>query len=284
MLMIAASNNPASLIAAIVAQDSGKVQSLLDGGAPGTGGLGPHGASARYAAAPTGSAVIFRAHHGAGAGRNQQSAREEAPIHGAAIGGSEAICRELILLGSDINARNSSAVTPLHMAAQAGHAPVCALLVSAGAIVDAESNLGWTPLAAAVWAGQAGSAAALIAAKANVDHAVHGGATLLHIAAVSGRKSMCKLLLDAGAAKSVIDTKYGLTPFQAAVQAGCVEVIRYFVTEFGEDLKQLTGDGLSMRELASRHGKTLQLLRELEEKIVTGGANRAPVSQLPSPR
>ena len=128
-----------------------------------------------------------------------------------------AVCRDikivelLIKNKAKIDIRNSWGETPLHTAAEKADIPVIKYLLSHRADIEIKDSLGGTPLKSAICGRDPEKAVAfLLSAGADPDSCDSDGNTPLHTAAMSKETGVIKLLIKAGADRSLANNE-GLT-------------------------------------------------------------------------
>lgn len=128
-----------------------------------------------------------------------------------------AVCRDikivefLIKNKAKIDIRNSWGETPLHTAAEKADIPVIKYLLSHRADIEIKDSLGGTPLKSAICGKDPEKAVAfLLSAGADPDSCDSDGNTPLHTAAMSKETGVIKLLIKAGADRSLANNE-GLT-------------------------------------------------------------------------
>ena len=125
-----------------------------------------------------------------------------------------AVCRDikivefLIKNKAKVDIKNSWGETPLHTAAEKADMPVIKYLLSHKADIETQDSLGGTPLKSAICGRDPEKAVAfLLSAGADPDSRDNDGNTPLHIAAMSGETGVVKLLIKAGADRSVTNNE-----------------------------------------------------------------------------
>jgi ankyrin repeat protein len=176
-----------------------------------------------------------------------------APLARAAMHGWDDVCRLLLKAGALVNARDEHGTTALHHAAPSANEATLAILLEHGADINAVDNIGYSVLHSAARDVIPGRSAYLIRCGATALTRISGGETPLHSAASANKVDACRCLVDAGLAMNDVPEKASqsyLTPFQRAVDAGAVDVVRFAIEELGEDLGQKTVDGRSLFDMA----------------------------------
>jgi ankyrin repeat protein len=218
--------------------------------------------------------------------------------------------RALLKNGADINMAGPDGGTALHNAASFRHAEMARFLIERGADVNAVNNIGETPIwkcelddlatlrvlleggadadhvsqsrtiiTKAATEGASSAVQALIKAGAKVAWPEQADWLALHAAAHAGLVDMCRDLVAAGASPSHSPAKPSYfpyrTPFQRAVESRKLAVVRYFVEECGESIRQNTVEGNTMAQLA-RQGEVLEYVNAITTETgiqgVFGGA------------
>ncbi|GFR28392.1 uncharacterized protein TNCT_638791 [Trichonephila clavata] len=178
----------------------------------------------------------------------------ETPLHrAAAIGGLEVV-QYLVDKGADFKCANKEGETPLHRAAANGKLEVVQYLVEKGADLNIADNPGWTPLTFAVHYGYLEVVQYLVDKGADFKRSDKTGMTLLHRAAGGSA-----LLYWAGDG-TFSHRKPGKSK---------LEVVQYLV-EKGADLKCVTKDGFTPRDLAKKESN-----KQIEDFLWKVGFQRA---------
>ena len=159
-------------------------------------------------------------------------------------------------------------ITALIYAAQNGHLEVCKLLLDKGASVHAKVN-------------KKGEDALCSKDSECPDNSeMEYGATALMYAAYKGRKEVCTLLLDRGAKVDMADED-GWTALMIVAWEGYKEICELLI-ERGADLKHISQTQIAVKlklikdnilhldEESLEKGKSINLIRILEKKIVEG--------------
>ncbi|KAM4747543.1 cortactin-binding protein 2 [Rhinophrynus dorsalis] len=158
-------------------------------------------------------------------------------LHQAAAQGNVTLLSMLLKEeGLDINTLCKDGHSALYSAAANGHTDCIELLLMSGAQVDAAVFNGFTALCTAATQGHSKCAELLIAHNADINYA-DGGQTPLSLACKNGNCEIVKLLLEAGADRS-ITTKDGWTPIHVAVDSGntdCLNLVMYYGISNDED-------------------------------------------------
>jgi ankyrin repeat protein len=172
---------------------------------------------------------------------------KRALLYYASINGHIDVCRLLLERGADVNALDDEGKSALFAAADSGHAGVCRLLIDRGADVAMASKTGRLPLHAAAIRGYEDVCRVLIEHGADVTAVAHevDHWTPLHFAVSRDHLGTCRILVKLGA-DSKAKTSSDATPFQIAVRKGNVSLAQYFLQECGEDVYQLTGEGVPL--------------------------------------
>jgi uncharacterized protein len=142
-----------------------------------------------------------------GAAVNSRDRNGDSPLNMAASKDNEALADVLIRAGADVNLANISGVTPLMGAAFKGNAKIVRQLIAAGARTDAVDRVKKN---AAIYAAGVGCNACLmefLRAGMQVNARLDNEETLLMWAAGYGHESTARLLLDAGADRSLKDNR-----------------------------------------------------------------------------
>lgn len=142
-----------------------------------------------------------------------------------------------------LNRKNGSGLTPLLVACERNHAEIARVLVDRGALPTCDKN-GASPLAVAAFCGCYDVAKELLTLPFGIDLLnvpdEAGGCTPLWLAARTGNAKMVRLLLDAGADRT-IPNREELTPEQAADKYKKQAVMDLFCEMDG-------GDAVGVRE------------------------------------
>lgn len=147
------------------------------------------------------------------------------PLHLAAGNSAPELVSTLIRLGADVHAKDGNGCTPLLLAKDL---PTCTILLDAGADPCASDD---------------------------------EGRTALLFAASDGSLEIAKLLLSRGAV--IVPTKdTKLYPIHGAAMEGHVEMVKWLMTEAGDEIRRLSGDHRSLLGLAALKGH-LPLVEEL---------------------
>ncbi|MBN1759585.1 MAG: ankyrin repeat domain-containing protein [Chitinispirillaceae bacterium] len=163
-------------------------------------------------------------------------ATSETSLVAAIEGGKLEQVKKLLDSGVDVNQRfeyefswlmgSNKEVTPLELAAVYNNVQIVELLLKKGADVNASDGDGYTALIVAARQGNAENLQVLLKAGAKVDaRAWAGGITALNQAAVANHPDCVKVLLAAGADKSIRDNMDS-SPLDRAEFWGHKEVIR----------------------------------------------------------
>jgi ankyrin repeat protein len=191
------------------------------------------------------------------------------------------LCVELLREGAPIGAEFEG-LTALHAAAQAGAVNTVKMLIAAGADVhystrNQNSEHGDEALDLAAWRNQHEVCEILLDAGANPVRPMSFGGSPLHLAVLNADLRLIRMILDRGISSSidVPSAPNSLTPFQLAVHANKLDVIRYIAERGEEDLAQRTSTGKTLIQLAANNTATKTLLRALKVdqgvRLATGG-------------
>lgn len=205
------------LFAAIAANDSAKVDALLDGDSALASVRNHQGLSAVLAALYCQQEDILAAF-----------LDRQPPLdlfESAALGHAE-LLGELLDSGDDPAAWSADGFSALHLAAFFGRVATVRLLLERGVPVDRPSRNGMkvTPLHSAAAGHHAGIGALLLAAGADPNARQQRGFAPLHAAAQNGDAALVRALLDHGADPKATDDD-GRTPAALARQKGYVEIV-----------------------------------------------------------
>lgn len=172
---------------------------------------------------------------------NYQSYSRRAALHETIENGYIEIARLLIDKGADLNIQDGFGHTPLHLAAIERKDDIAELLISKGAKFMIQNRYGDTPLHVvtcdgygdirgrkATFKNRQAIAKLLLEAGSDVNAINNSGETPLHNAAVSGDKDMVKLLLKAGATRT-IRNKENRTAAQEAKRLATKELINSYM-------------------------------------------------------
>jgi uncharacterized protein len=200
-----AAADPATFLAAVRAQDLGRVERML--------GENPSLASARDEKGSAVGAALGARRGDAFVPRRENRLLEAilrhdpklAPCEVCALGSADQVRAQV---GADLGLPKSNAPngwTPLHAAAFADNAQAAKILLDAGADVNARAKNRFdnTPLQVAMLSQASEVAKVLLARGAEVDARMSEGATALHEAAMNGDVTSIRLLLAAGADPSL---------------------------------------------------------------------------------
>ena len=123
-------------------------------------------------------------------------------LHFAAFFGKAEVARILLEAGADVDAvaDNEMHVQPLHSAAASRHLEVCRLLLAAGADVNARQAGGFTPLHAAAQNGDPEMVELFLSARANPAAATDAGETPAATAEAAGHVDVAHRLKEMAAA------------------------------------------------------------------------------------
>jgi ankyrin repeat protein len=134
------------LMAAIVNQNIGEVQNLIDlsKGSGAIDAVNTHGQTALFYAVNIGSEPIIRLLVNAGADINHRDPAGDTVLNWAIASGKKAVISLLIQCGADIAMGNHLDVTPLMNAARSGDLSLVNLLLAHGAVANCRDAAGWT--------------------------------------------------------------------------------------------------------------------------------------------
>jgi ankyrin repeat protein len=201
----------------------------------------------------------------------------------------------LIERGAAVNARDKFGWSALNKAALWDGPEYAEVLINSGAWVDCAASSGATPLHHAAVTGSILTCQTLLEYGARLEAETMYGATPLHMAASLGKLNACRLLIGRGASMTAQgeppdcngkSSRAMLTPLQSAVYMGQVDVVRYFITECGEDLAQRTLAGRTLVQVAGRDVPMRDLLRSLKTELLIAASGRGAsnLSTVASPR
>ena len=203
------------LVAAVTAQDAGRVKALLREGVRPTA-RDPIGYGALHLAAELGATGIVRALLDAGAPvdvREEFRGEERTALSIAASAWHLDTVKLLLTRGANPRQRLSEGQPLLAEPARTGDCKVVSALLAYGARADAAGDDGTTPLLLSASGGHEACVTALLRAGARLDRANRTGVWPLH--AALRHPEVLQLLLRAGASPHVRDAA-GETPLQAA--------------------------------------------------------------------
>ncbi len=196
-----------------------------------------------------------------------------------ACGGHKEVCELLLERGVEIDAVDKDKWTALMFGAHRGHKEVCELLLERGVKIDAVDKDKWTSLMFGASGGHKEVCELLIERGAKVDAVDKDGWTALMLGALEGRKEVCELLIDKGAKLDVLAGSG--TALNLAVNNEFTEVCELLI-ERGADLKHISQTQIAVKlklikdnilhldEESLEKGKSINLIRILEKKIVEG--------------
>lgn len=173
------------------------------------------------------------------------------PLHMASINGHAEVAEVLIDAGTDINARNLEGVTSISKAVQGNYPELVRLLIEKGADVNLKDDSGTNPILIAEMEGYT-NITALLLPVSDVNVSTAGGATPLHMAASRGLGDI-QSLLDRGAMVNVADNR-GWTPLHVAAAGGNMEAVRILL-EAGADRTIKNKRGETASDLARKKGR-----------------------------
>lgn len=205
------------LFAAIAANESARVDALLDGDSALASARNHQGLSAVLAALYCRQEDILAA---------LLDRRPPLDLFEAAALGRADILGELLDSGDEVAAWSADGFSPLHLAAFFGRVATVRLLLERGAPVDRPSRNGLqvTPLHSAAAGHHAGIGALLLGAGADPNAKQQGGFVPLHAAAQNGDAALVRALLDHGADRRAVDDD-GRTPADLAESKGFAEIV-----------------------------------------------------------
>ena len=159
------------------------------------------------------------------------SARQSAPVAGAAQSRDLAAVKALLQRGADVSEAQGDGMTALHWAAQNGDAELATILRYAGANWRATTRLGgYMPLHLAAQSGADGVIAQLIEAGADVHVKTATGASALMLAAASGNTAAVSLLLERGADVEAQESAHGQTALMFAAARNHADVVQMLLS------------------------------------------------------
>ena len=212
------------LFAAIAANDSAKIDALLDGDSDLASARNHQGLSAVLAALYCRQEDILAAF---------LDRRPPLDLFEAAALGLHELLGELLDSGDDLAAWSADGFSSLHLAAFFGRTATVRVLLERGAPVDRPSRNGMkvTPLHSAAAGHHAGIGALLLAAGADPNARQHGGFAPLHAAAQNGDLPLVQALIDHGADRDARDDD-GRTATFFAEEKGYTAIVE-LLTEGG---------------------------------------------------
>lgn len=205
------------LFAAIAANESARVDALLDGDSALASARNHQGLSAVLAALYCRQEDILAA---------LLDRRPPLDLFEAAALGRADILAELLDSGDEVDSWSADGFSPLHLAAFFGRVATVRLLLERRSPVDRPSRNGLkvTPLHSAAAGHHAGIGALLLAAGADPNAKQQGGFVPLHAAAQNGDAALVRALLDHGADRKAVDDD-GRTPAALAELKGFDEIV-----------------------------------------------------------
>jgi ankyrin repeat protein len=129
------------------------------------------------------------------------------------------------------------------------------MLLARGARVDDANVAGETALLAAARRGHADAVSLLLAAGARIDRANAAGETALHVAGLAGDARSLIALTDRNRAAIDVRDRAGRTPLMAAAEAGKNEAVRILI-DAGADRSVRSNRGETAETLAAARGHT----------------------------
>ncbi len=159
------------------------------------------------------------------------SARQSAPVAGAAQSRDLAAVKALLQRGADVSEAQGDGMTALHWAALNGDAELATILRYAGANWRATTRLGgYMPLHLAAQSGADGVIAQLIEAGADIHVKTATGASALMLAAASGNTAAVSLLLERGADVEAQESAHGQTALMFAAARNHADVVQMLLS------------------------------------------------------
>jgi len=202
---------------------------------------------------------------------------EFSPFVAAAANGHKEIVEFLLSNHADINTKNEMDDTALSCAATRNDIELAKFLLSHGAEVNTRNKFGYTPLYEAMSAipWRKDMATLLLAHGADPNIGDNDGSTPLHNAAGWIRADKAEFLLGYRIDVNAKD-KRGDTPLYVALSAGARDDIAQVLLEHGADPTIKGHDGLTPRDLAQQAGDT-DIARVLGDPAGTLGPPPAPL-------
>jgi hypothetical protein len=193
--------------------------------------------------------------------------------HAVNLGRTEAAAL-LIEIGADVNARLDGRATAMHLAAFHSRPEMLHLLIKAGADVRVVDERGASVLH---WwsSGSPSLVAGNILLDAGSDPNAFDRQFKPVLLANLSSDARCAVLIKGGASTSFIPAgapaSY-LTPFQAMVQRGSVEMVALLIESGRESFEQTTLDGRTLGSLAEGNGEKMRnyVMALLSHKAVIG--------------
>lgn len=206
----------------------------------------PDGRGALHAAARYGHAEVVQLLLQARAWQDQPGRYEATPLLEAAESGTLKVAEILVDAKSDLNQMGLGRTTPLLAACERGHLGIARLLVERGADKERADARGVTPLlAAAGFCGSSLLVKLLLDAKASCTVLDTDGKTPLRLAAGMGHVEVVRCLLDALDALSTVDARdaLGATALWAAARNGRVQVTELLLEKKAQqDARDIDGE------------------------------------------
>ncbi|CAH2278105.1 cortactin-binding 2 [Pelobates cultripes] len=175
----------------------------------------------------------------------------------------------------DLNHLCKDGLSTLYFAAANGHSDCVKMLLTSGAHVDATVSNGFTALCTAAAQGHYKCAEILIAFNADINH-VGGGQTPLYLACQNGNSEIVKLLLEAGADRSIV-TKDGRTAIHATVEIGnvdCLKLLMYFGVSINGDRINSEESNGNINELNEKESLLLQKEKSIAFSSLLNASDR----------
>jgi ankyrin repeat protein len=180
----------------------------------------------------------------------------KSPLYRVAEYGLKDACELLIAAGAKPDLGWEKRYSPMHIAASNNHRDVVAVMLAAGMDVNAFDRVGRTALHDGAEEGAGAACRCLLDAGADPDVLGSPYMSPLFLAATAGQVEVCRMLVEAGAslsARADSDERVALSPLQGAINKGEVGAVRFFLSECGEDLDQVAGNGKTLWQLAEAH-------------------------------
>jgi ankyrin repeat protein len=198
-------------------------------------------------------------------------------VHRVVTGLSPYLSLEDILRSDErsICSVDSEQRSALFYAGETGDAEMVKLLIRHGADVNRPDAWGSSPLMAATWAGQTGCVEVLLNAGADVHCRNFWGENAIFFSCQAGQTECARLLLQYGADVQMDPVPYNLCSLLHTVAYyGFVDMVDILI-DYGADIEQRDGNGLTAIELALwwGFGKTGTKLDKVARRFCERGAS-----------